>query len=293
MDSAEALRQLGYNAGAVLGSGMEGTVVSLGSDLAAKVWHRRSLAELTTLRTFYTAVAGAGLPFATPSIQDIVPVNGRFATIETRLPGVPLTHAPTPAAVSAVVAVLPALASVRPTPEMGVLPILEGEEPFGTAPFAWSLARLVERRVARFHGALATRLPDVDRLAAACVSRLEALPDSSPALVHGDLIPMNIHVDADGHPVAVLDFGFLTAIGDPAFDAAITASIFDMYSPEAARTEAILDEALASPDPTRLALYRAAYALATANCFSPSGSDGHFAWCIAMLERPEVREALR
>ena len=102
---------------------------------------------------------------------------------------------------------------------------------------------------------------------------------------------MNIHVDTAGNPVAVLDFGFLTAAGDPTFDAAITASIFDMYGPQAAKTEAILDDALAA-DPERRAIYRAAYALATANCFSASGSDGHFAWCVRMLERTEIQEVL-
>jgi len=44
--------------------------------------------------------------------------------------------------------------------------------------------------------------------------------------------------------------------------------------------------------PSRLGVHRAAYALATANCFSVSGSDGHFEWCVAMLQRADVREAL-
>lgn len=285
------LSSLGYSPGEVLGSGMEGTVIALGSDLVAKVWHRRSAAELSTLQRFYTAVGAAGLPYAVPSIHSIVDVDGKWATIEARLPGVPLTHDPTPAAVSAVVSVLASLAAVEPTPEMGILPILEGETPFNTEPFARSLARLVERRVKRFRAPLAAALPDLDHLAESCIAHLEALPEPKPALVHGDFIPMNIHVDSAGDPVAVLDFGFLTAIGDPTFDAAITASIFDMYSPQAAMTEAILDEALAA-DPIRRALYRAAYALATANCFSASGSDGHFAWCIKMLERPDIREQL-
>ena len=36
-------------------------------------------------------------------------------------------------------------------------------------------------------------------------------------------------------------------------------------------------------------LYRAAYAIATANAF---GADGHFPWCAAMLEREDVVETL-
>ena len=112
--------------------------------------------------------------------------------------------------------------------------------------------------------------------------------------MHGDLIPANVLVGDDDRP-AVLDFGFLTVVGDPAFDAAVTASIFDMYGPRARANEALLDEAIAARfghDRARLLRYRAAYALLTATCFSASGSDGHAAWCVAVLGRPEVRAAL-
>ena len=44
--------------------------------------------------------------------------------------------------------------------------------------------------------------------------------------------------------VAVLDFGFMSTIGDPAFDAAITASVYDMYGPRAKQNEATLDIAI-------------------------------------------------
>ena len=46
-------------------------------------------------------------------------------------------------------------------------------------------------------------------------------------------------------------------------------------------------------DPRRAAVYRAAYAVVTATCFSPTGEDGHFAWCVAMLRRADVQAALR
>jgi hypothetical protein len=39
-------------------------------------------------------------------------------------------------------------------------------------------------------------------------------------------------------------------------------------------------------------VYRAAYAVLTATCYSASGSDGHFAWCVAMLGRRDVRQCL-
>jgi len=108
--------------------------------------------------------------------------------------------------------------------------------------------------------------------------------------VHGDLVPPNILVTGS-RAIGVLDFGFMTTVGDPAFDVAITSSIFDMYGPDAHANEARLDAALHDRfghGCHRIALYRAAYALCTSTCFSPSGSDGHFAWCVRMLQRPGV-----
>ena len=112
--------------------------------------------------------------------------------------------------------------------------------------------------------------------------------------MHGDLVPGNILV-AGEVASGLLDFGFLSTIGDPAFDAAGAASVFDMYGPDAERSEAAVDRAVAAHfayDRERIVTYRAAYALVTANCFSPSGSDGHFDWCIRMLRRDEVRDVL-
>ena len=283
---------------------MEGTVIDLGDQLVAKIWHRRRLSELEGLKTFYDAVALANPALATPLIHRVLPLDGHFATVETLLEGKPLwspTGSGSPvlddAAIDAVTDVLGALAAVQPTPDMGVLPVLEGEAAFDapSVPFARSLGRLVQRRVQKFHGPLSARLPDVDAIAAACVERLQGLEPGRSCLVHGDLIPANIHVDDVSRPLAVLDFGFLTTVGDPAFDAAITASIYDMYGARAAENEAILDRALTDRFghlPERLAVHRAAYALVTSNCFSASGSDGHFEWCMRMLERSDVRDAL-
>ncbi|RZQ65655.1 hypothetical protein [Amycolatopsis suaedae] len=38
--------------------------------------------------------------------------------------------------------------------------------------------------------------------------------------------------------------------------------------------------------------YRAAYAIAGANSYGADGTDGHFAWCVANLERADIAEAL-
>jgi len=296
-----ALHDLGREPQAVVGAGMEGTVVALADGSIVKVWHRRARQELETLEIFYDAVGAAGLSFAVPEIVEVLWLADRWATVEVRLEGQPLWEAPgvSPpldvSQVEAIIAVLAALADVRPTPDMAILPVLEDEAAFdASAPFAASLAALVKSRAAKHEAALAARLADLDALVAAVIDHLGRLSPVPPALVHGDLVPQNI-LAANGHPTAVLDFGFLSTIGDPSFDAAITASISDMYGPAAAHSEARLDEAVIARfgyEPARLATYRAAYALATANCFSASGSDGHFEWCMRVLERPSVREAL-
>lgn len=283
---------------------MEGTVIELRDNLVAKIWHRSTAGELETLNTFYEAVAHADAAFDTPRILQVLCIEGQFATVEPLLSGRPLwtsNDSGSPALddddVACVTDVLAALAAIEASADMGVLPILENEAPFETQamPFARSLAALVERRVEKFREPLLARLPAVDAVAAAVVGRLGDLQPGKSCLVHGDLIPANILVGHASRPLAVLDFGFMTTIGDPAFDAAITASIYDMYGPRATENEAILDQAIADRfgyDPRRLALYRAAYALTTSNCFSASGSDGHFEWCLRMLERPQVHEAL-
>jgi len=59
-----------------------------------------------------------------------------------------------------------------------------------------------------------------------------------------------------------IDFGFPSTVGDPVFDAAVTASIFDMYGPLARDAERDLDKAITESfgySADRMALYRAAY----------------------------------
>ncbi|RMI43864.1 aminoglycoside phosphotransferase family protein [Streptomyces triticirhizae] len=136
-----------------------------------------------------------------------------------------------------------------------------------------------------------------DAVLAGVLARLRALPTSDgPArVVHGDICPPNILVDNDGRVVGLLDWGFLSTAGDNAFDAATAAGFFDMYGPEArGHDEALLvtmTGQLGYPRETLLT-YRAAYALATATVYSSAGDDGHFAWCVNFLQRPEVRELL-
>jgi aminoglycoside phosphotransferase (APT) family kinase protein len=290
-DWAAALAPHGLQPLHVVGRGMEGVVLRVEGDLVVKVWHHRPVEELELLQAFYDAVA---LPVRTTRILDVLRVGNRWASVEPHLAGEPLTAAVADADVEAMADVLDALTGAPVHAALTTLPALPGEAALDVgAGFEAGLADLVEGRATPV---LATAVPGLPDLVAAVTSRLRSLPPAPPALVHGDLIAANVLVDERRRPTAVLDFGFLTSVGDPAFDAAVTSSIFDMYGDGARRTEARLEQAFTrrrGHDPARLAVHRAAYAIVTATCFSASGSDGHFAWCVAMLQRPDVRDALR
>lgn len=300
----ETLRRAGLRHRGVLGAGMEGTVVDLGDGTVAKVWSGRRLADVAGLRTFLDAVH-EGRPSNSsvdmPRILDLRDVEGTPVTIEQRHSGTPVWRADgsspqlTTRHIAVMVEALAALAAIPGHASLRTLPIIVGEPPFAAnAPFETELAGLVMRRGTRFSAPLRATLPEVDDLISNTVGSLHRLHPATPALIHGDLIAANVLV-TDGRASAVLDFGFLTTSGDPLFDVAITASIFDMYGPDAAKVEHELDRAFSDAfgnDPHRRAIYRAAYALATACCYGTDLSEGHFSWCVNMLNRPEIREAL-
>ena len=68
-----------------------------------------------------------------------------------------------------------------------------------------------------------------------------------------------------------------------------------MYGEDAVDTELglydLMHERLGH-DRDAMLVYRAAYSLITANAYDPLGRDGHFAWCAAALNRPDVTRAL-
>ncbi|WP_341927979.1 phosphotransferase [Nocardioides psychrotolerans] len=304
-DATDLLRRAGLSPRDVLGSGIEGTVVDLGDGTVAKVWSGRGMADLIVLRQFYDAVE-RGRPatsaVALPHILDLREVDGTPVSIEQRLSGEPVWRADgtsphlTTRHVDAMIEALAALAAIPGDPAFRTLPMLPGEPPFAPdAPFETELAALVTRRAERFARPLRVAIPDVDVLVAQTAEALHGLDPATPTLVHGDLIAANVMTGGE-HASAVLDFGFMTTAGDPLFDVAVTASIFDMYGPRSREVERELDRAFLSVFPgdgRRCSIYRAAYALTTASCFGADDSDGHFAWCVRMLARPDVRDALR
>jgi hypothetical protein len=69
----------------------------------------------------------------------------------------------------------------------------------------------------------------------------------------------------------------------------------NMYGPHAPAITSVLTAQLAHDldyPADVLLTYQAAYAVATSNAFTSDGSDGHFAWCIDQLRRPDITDLL-
>lgn len=288
-----------------IGAGVEGVVYSLGEGLAAKVWSGRPPGDIEVTRQVYADIARHPLPFATPEILDVEDHEGVTVTYERELPGDSMRGDSAheayerrllPRHNDALLGVLRGLASVPGTDAMRRMTVQGDDRPLWRDhdSFRSALAALVARAAARHGAVLAAQLPDFEAGVERTRKALHDLPGAPVTAIHGDLVPPNIHVDAAGRPVAVLDFGFFTTAGDPAFEAAVTAAIWDMYGPHAEEHTAELTRLFAHElgyAPATLTTYQAAYALTTYDLFGLDDRDGHFRWCTEQLCRNAVFSA--
>jgi aminoglycoside phosphotransferase (APT) family kinase protein len=294
----------GYPEAVPLAAGVEGAVYRLGGGAVAKVWGRRRRPELLLAQRFYADVAAAGLPFATPVILRVEEIDQTAITYERELHGAPLQPRINDAqpeldaaTLSCLLQVVRALATVSATPAMQQLPVLDEDRPLwaDANDFPTALIALLQRRTARYGGLLARHVPDFLLRYERLLQKLDAIDRIRATVVHGDLFGENILVKDDGQPTAVLDFGFFSTAGDPRMDASITALITDMYGPHGpARANALTHKfatELGYPIDVML-VYQAAYAIATSNAFTDDGRDGHFAWCVAQLNRPDLNATI-
>lgn len=309
----------GHAFGGVLGQGMEGTVYDLGGEAVGKVWYRRGAEELTVLQRFYAELGAHPSPIRFPEIIEVGELDGRSATIERRLTGMTLRarlQAGTATIEQGRECVLEVLGVLREIPAGAaarLLPVVDEPWPLwpaagedaghaagnaaggGAGTWSHALHALVERRVELFGDQLRAAVTDFDAKLARILSHISRLPEPPLRVIHGDLVPDNILVDDACRPLAVLDWGFLSTAGDPAFEAALAAGLFDMYGAGARESEAELFKGIQASAgyPLELMhLYRAVYAVVTSNVYDPEGRDGHFAWCVASLERDDIVAAL-
>jgi hypothetical protein len=310
---------------------MEGAVYDLGGGLVGKLWFNRSAAEVLPLQEFLAELNQQDLPFRTPDITVVDSVDGQAVSIERKLTGTPLSEALESGAMTQqqglhlFVEVVTALSKTTAGPATRALPLLgqstpqpgEGTpqpeqstpqpeqstprpgqstpplgQPAPTGEWGGALAELVRRRASTSYEQLAADVDGFGDLLERVVARLSALKLDQPQIVHGDICTPNLLV-GDGK-AALLDWGFFTTAGDNTFDAATAAGFYDMYSPDARTFDDLLldrfEELGHSRD--RMYLYRAAYSIATATIYSPTGDDGHYAWCVGNLKRKDLQAAL-
>ena len=98
-------------------------------------------------------------------------------------------------------------------------------------------------------------------------------------------------------PPALLDFGYVSTVGDPAFDAAVAAAAAPDARTRRRRRRRPRSTRLTTErfgyDAHRLATYRAAYGLVTASCLVGHPQGAHFRWCLDLVSPADPAQAAR
>lgn len=287
-----------------IASGMEGHVFRLEHQSVAKVWHHKTLAEITLLKDFYEQVQTLEFPFETPLITQGQEVDGTTISIEKELHGTSMRTLvkedevePPPFAFEAVLSILSSLKDKRLISDKVHLPIL-GIMPSRQSKESGSRAVLLEvayQKVKKYGDQLRRSVPDFDWIYERTIKHLREARVEEMQAVHGDLCPENILLDAEGKVTAVLDWGLMSLFGDSMLDASFACGIYNMYGPHHRQIDEIFlktCEARLGYSRERLLLYRALYAFIQSNAFSEDGNDGHYSWCVENLRRDDLRDVL-
>jgi Ser/Thr protein kinase RdoA (MazF antagonist) len=220
------LRALGVPRAQFLGRGSEAAVYALDARRIARI-HRsgvtREAAERRAALLRELAEGAAAVPFAVPEVLDVLSVAGRPVTLETRLPGRPLSRVLGERSGSGRAELVRGYLDAAT--RVGDLPLerpwfgdLLHHDPVRSLSYREYLRIRAERNLAQAGAAFES--VDAGEIAA-------ALPEpGAPALVHLDAFPGNVLVDGVG-VTAIIDFGPSALLGDRILDPLASAAYLD------------------------------------------------------------------
>jgi aminoglycoside phosphotransferase (APT) family kinase protein len=283
------LARFGIDRSRRIGHGGEATVYALDDARVLRLYHA-SPHGIAQLAAFYDELAGQDPGFALPRIIEHGEIDGVPYTVDRRISGRSLMDA------------LPALRGGERRRALDgyfevacrVRELRTGRVPYGEilredAVRAVSWPAYLHARMGRCLADSAGWLPaDVSALDRA-VERLrigiDALAETAPLLVHGDVFPGNVMVGDDLRVTGLVDFGRLTCVGDPMMDVASSIVFLEVargfHEDDVPYLTQLARERFGKSIFATIALYRAWYAVR----FSPHRDDDTnlYAWCVRSL----------
>lgn len=293
--------RLGFSSIRHLATGMEGEVFEIGDGLVGKIWASQTVYGLDALREFYQELAGSASGLITPLIHSVHQVDDCVVSIESLIDGIPLKSALRENAIdiasarAKVVDAVVLMNKVSKHESSRLLPLMRRSDAQESRSFNNLLRELIFNRTCEVQFHFEQLVSEFNRKRDAIVERLAAMDLRNDCLVHGDICPENILIDQASGNIGLIDWGFLTCTGDNRFDAATASAFFDMYGSQRLEHSRLLRESFGEVlgyNVSDLFILVGAYACLGANAYSDSLDDGHFQWCIAQLNSPELDGAL-
>lgn len=300
------LEKYGVRAEDRLGQGMEAEVYSYGKDRVLKVYPgTMRVADLRALQDFYASLKVDGLSYELPRIEAVFEEGEFVVTIEKRLFG------------SNMDAILPRLSeseqdrvmelyldaalelrrlSLTPPPDRYKL--FDAQDISRRSEGDWHhfLRRFLASKRVEVGPYLERDVDDFPALWRGLEAVLSPPYTGGYSVIHGDFFPGNLLVDEQYRVTALLDFGLMTLYGDPMFDLATGWVFFDMYDLLRAnlreRLLHIMLDRLGQAARDSLYRYVLIYSILSANTYSKTCEDGHYAWCVQNLNASVLRQVI-
>jgi putative membrane protein len=273
----------------LLGEGSESQVFALSETTVLRVPKGGSAGFWERRRAFCDRLAGLDLGFRTPVVLDAGAVDGVGYLVEELIVGQDMTAA------------LPQLddaarerafdSYLSAVTMLGTVSLGESwwgevlaDDPVRASTWAECLCQRVRASAAAASPRVRADLPELDRSVADFCEEVQALPVSTPHLVHGDFFPGNVIVDESGAVAGVVDFASLTMAGDPAMDI-VGALVFLDITPEVKPADIqLMRDRVQSLSPTafsRVSTYRRFYALRYLHALD---DPPLYRWCLETLD---------